>query len=240
MKSSENHSGSTNPSEDMPTPPDAEADELLVYDSKEEEYKTIHTIPINDKDKVLLKYLFEKDEEEFVSISELKDKTGIKRRNLDTRFKKFGRRYGLFEITKKDADEVPFASPPRMARLTEKGRNAIKVGLIGDPDDEEITPVIDLTKEDIEDIEEKFKNLEKRVNSLQNEVEEQQSTIISLEEKLQSAEEEIQSFSKWKKSVKTFVLATRYTFENSDIKFRKYFKKAKKEMKKKELQDGNN
>lgn len=219
---------------------DTDVDELLIFDSDAEEYKTIHQIQINEKDKAFLQALV--DQDDFVTISDLKSITGISRQNLGYRFEKFGERYAdIIDVEHQDAEESPYHSPPRMACITDKGKEAIKSGLIGNPEEDHITPTIELTKDDIEDIEGKFDQMQTQINSLQSELEKQQSSMQDLQHKLQDISERLSKLNSWKEDVKVFVLAVRYTFKNSDINFVKYLKKAKRERKEEELKgDSNN
>lgn len=89
------------------TQPNESDDEVLVYDAQNDEHVTMHKVNVSDEDKSFLQCLYDADD--FLSTSEIKSRTGLGRRQINYRYKKFGEdRYTeIIEVGRVDPKDLP-------------------------------------------------------------------------------------------------------------------------------------
>lgn len=211
-------------------------DELLVYDNKKEEYVTLENIPVNEKDRKVLSVLSDSelvDEDGFVLITDMKEYTGLSRKDVDYRFKKFGEdRYeNVLDIERVSPAGATYTA--RKARLTEKGKKLIRRGLIGEKKD--FHKEVVLTREEYEDLQADIESLQREVDALSATVEEQQSSLSELDSWVEDLSEDIQELFNWQKSLRSFILGVRKAFASSGVSLDSKIKEAQKDLKQKEM-----
>lgn len=224
----------------MPDRSDEDIDELLVYDSKRDDYVQMGQVPITEKDKQVLQVLNDErfqDEDGYVVISEVKDATDIKRRNIRTRFDKFGERYEeILNVTKVDPSETHLNTPPTKARLTDTGQELINRGLIGSLEDN-IPEKITLKKEDYENLKSRIDSLEEEVETANAKLSDQRSQMSKINSSMDDIKQDIEHLYDWKGTMKEFVLGVKLTLQESGLPIREKIKEAKNKLKKEELKN---
>lgn len=202
----------------------SDENKILVYDEENDEQVEMHKISINDKDKAFLQCLYEADG--YLTTMEIGKITGIDRNLVHYRYDKFGRdRYTeVIDVRDVDSEQLPRRlEQMKEAKLTDKGRELIEAGLIGDLDEDHISEEIVLTKEEFEEYRDELTELQEVVTA-------QATKIDGLEQELATVQKDVSSFKDWKVRINTFVFAARSAFKSLNVKFGQHLKKAKKEV----------
>lgn len=213
-----------------------EGDEVLVFDGKIDKHVEMYEIPINEKDKIFLKTLFEADGP--LTTTDIREKTGLERYDVIYRYKKFGEeRYteilSIEHIGPKDDPSIN-VQEVKQAELTDKGNRLIKQGLIGDPSEEHTKEDILVDKETLVEYQEEINRLESRINTLKNTLDQQKSTVNEIDSEVSSIGDDIKSLNDWKKRINVFVIAVKLAMEELGVNFGEHLKGAQEEAERRE------
>lgn len=203
---------------------ETDSDEILIYDEQEDEHVTMHKIPVNDKDRSFLQCLFEADG--YLTTSEIRQQTGINRRLLNYRYNKFGEeRYSeIVDIAKVDEEDLPKnIEEMKKAKLTDKGRQLIRQGFIGDPAEDHISEEVVLTRDKYEELLDDMEQLENRVNTLKSVLDNQTSVLRDMQSS-------VDSLTQWRTKVNTFIIAMKSALSALNVDFGRHLKKAREKV----------
>lgn len=142
---------------------------------------------MTDKHKAFLRCVYDYDGR--VTISKLKDKTGLSQDEANSRFRKWSNeKFNLIDVEKLSPEESGKPTGERVAVLNERGERAIQRGLIGDVFDESEREVRRIFgEEDVED----FEDLKGEVERLGNVVSRMQNEIDSTEDEASEVDEKV-------------------------------------------------
>lgn len=142
----------------------------------------LEDIDLDSKSEWMMKCIFERGGE--TNTSEIKKETGLQNQSIHYRYEKLSD-YGLI-LTQKEEASGSGRIPPTIAKLTERGEEGIRKGLIGDVFDEDGEGdgegSVELSYEQFEEFEREIRRLENRVNALQSSVDDVSSTEGELNE----------------------------------------------------------
>lgn len=196
--------------------------EVSVLDEKHDEQVTMHQIQINEKDRRFLSALQESDEP--LTTSEIRERTGLNRKDTDYRYDKFGRKQYTEIVSVREADPSVLnrqVKGMKEAELTEKGEKLMRMGLVGDPSDEYTQDEMVVNRERFEKLEDQNEMLENRVDEITNRCERQQEQI----ERHQYMCEKSMGF---RSRVEPYILAfTWIVKEHMDVDFSYYLSEAR-------------
>lgn len=159
---------------------DSESEELSVEE-------IVENTRMTDKHKAFLRCVYDYDGR--VTISKLKDKTGLSQDEANSRFRKWSNeKFNLIEVEKLSPEESGKPTGERVAVLNDRGERAIQRGLIGDVFNEEEREVRRVFgEEDVED----FEDLKDEVERLGNVVSRMQSELDSTEDDAGAVDEKV-------------------------------------------------
>ncbi|QIB75235.1 hypothetical protein G3I44_13635 [Halogeometricum borinquense] len=152
--------------------------EVSTLDEKYDEQVSIHQIQIGEKDREFLSVLYNSDEP--LTTAEIRERSGLDRREIDYRYDKFGReRYTeIIDVSPADPSILNRqVQGMNEAEMTEEGRKFFDMGLVGDPSGDYTQEEVVINKEKLESMQERMQMMETRIDSLQEKCDLQQETI---------------------------------------------------------------
>lgn len=232
---------------------ESELNDETVYNKQTEQQQSVYKINFNEHDKTYLKCLY--DEEGFLTTTQIKAKTGLDVDKIGYRNRKFGtQKYIEFvKVEKADTSKLPsHMEQMKQAKLTDRGRELINKGILGNPtnieveapttqDKEELQKQITEHKEQISELQnknrslkvlhdhqdEKIEKLEKEIQEIKNSKTNTTEKIDSIQKEINEIQEQIKNISQWKQRINEFVFGSKLLLQDKDINFTPYIKQAK-------------
>jgi flagellar motility protein MotE (MotC chaperone) len=189
------------------------SDDIRIFDAKNDRYIQAGKISINSKDKAFLQCLYKADR--YLTTRDISERTGISRNLINYRYDKFGRKQytELVDVRTVDSSKLPKKlEDMKEAKLTEKGKNVLENGLIGDLSEDYISEKIVLSQEE-------FENQQEKISKLQETVEEQRTQIMELKQDIQYLQGEISYLNNWRDYASEVIDTVRSSMDFDDVGF---------------------
>jgi hypothetical protein len=197
----------------------------LVYDEQNDQEVKMQRIAINDRDKAFLQALLDTDG--WMTTHQIKQATGLDLDSVHYRYDKFAReRYTkLVKLRDAQADYLPPHQRDMLeARLTNRGKTLLNMGLMGNPTEKYRDQKVTLDEEDYENLCNQLDQLENQVNALHNQVSQN-------DDSLREVRATVESLDGWRSRINTFVIATKLALQQLDIDVSDCLREARKETK---------